>query len=209
MPDFSIFSDPRVILLCRFMLAGVMLAAGGGKIPSRSKFERILHHQFRFPMVYSRFMARWLPPTEIALGLLLATGVLVRLVSFLSLLLLAAFFVLLVGMRLAGRVKVDCNCFGADSGPKKVSALIQRNFVLIALAILVYSQSEALFLLWSGAGGVRPTEVGATVLAAVGVFLFVYVVHGTKKVFSMRGDFRRQLPTAFVPTAGGSSDGDL
>jgi uncharacterized membrane protein YphA (DoxX/SURF4 family) len=209
MPNFSIFSDPHVVLFCRFMLAGVMFTAGVGKILSQSKFDRILRVEFRFPLTPSRFIARWLPPTEIGLGVLLATGILVRIASALSLLLLATFFMLLVGMRLTGRLKVDCNCFGTNSGPKRVAGLIQRNSVLIALAILVYSQSGSLFLLWSGASGVQPTEIAATGLAAAGVFLFVYVFHGTKKVFTMRDEFRRQLHTAFMPTAGGNAEGDL
>ncbi|HEY6189132.1 MAG TPA: MauE/DoxX family redox-associated membrane protein [Pyrinomonadaceae bacterium] len=206
MPDLSIFSDPQAVLLYRLVLGGVMSAAGAGKVMSRAEFEKSLRNQFRFSLSRARFIAYWLPRAEIGLGLLLVGGVFVRLASFLSLLMLAAFSLLLVRMRLRGSVELNCNCFGTNSRPKRVAVLIQRNLLLIALGVLVYSHSDPFLLLWSRAGGVRPGDAAATALTAAGLFLLVYLSQGINKIRAMRSDFARQERTLITPTVGRTSE---
>lgn len=79
-------------------------------------------------------VARTLPWFELALGILLITGFLIRLSTTLTSAILLLFFTVLIRSYMQG-LQIDCGCFGL--GEKLSIATLVRDAVLLAASLLV------------------------------------------------------------------------
>jgi hypothetical protein len=140
--QFIAFLDPGslqfYVLLCQFVLGGLMLVAGLQKVFSRNEFERTLRYTFGIPRRFSASLALCLPVVESLLGLMLIYLVQSRIASSLTALLLVLFSCKLIQLRLVGIQSLECNCFGTDQEERPISILIFRNMLLIVLAAIVF-----------------------------------------------------------------------
>lgn len=75
----------------RFVLASVFILAGLAKLPRRREFEQAVRRYELVPARFARPIATWLPPLELACGLLLVAGLATAPVSLLLASLLCLF----------------------------------------------------------------------------------------------------------------------
>lgn len=97
--------------LLRLVLGGVLLAAGGLKLLDSHSSVRAVQAYELFPLPVAELIGYALPPTEVALGLLLLVGLWTRPAAVAAGVLMVA-FVLGVGSAWARGLSIDCGCFG-------------------------------------------------------------------------------------------------
>lgn len=154
----------------RFILASVFLVAGFGKLLSSDEFALAVQNYDLLPARASALVGRFLPPLEVACGVLLLVGLGIRPVSAaLGLLLLV--FVGAVGINLARGREIDCGCFGASTERTLSWWTVVRNVVLAVGAVVVAIQSPAALALdrvldLGRIGGVGSSEAIAVALAS-------------------------------------------
>ena len=80
--------------------------------------------------------AHVLPPFELFLGLWLLSGVLLRYASFITTLLLGAFFAVMVRTYMAG-LEINCGCFGPGERLGPLTLLRDGSLLALALAVTI------------------------------------------------------------------------
>jgi uncharacterized membrane protein YphA (DoxX/SURF4 family) len=124
-----------LLIAGRILLGGILVYAAWAKLRvSWLVFAGSLSGYQMLPDRLLEPIARTLPWFELALGILLISGVLLRFSSLISTLLLGTFFGVMVRSYAAG-LKIDCGCFGPGEalGPKTLI----RDGSLVALSIAV------------------------------------------------------------------------
>ena len=135
----------------RFALAWFFLLAGATKLADLDAFEHAVREYRILPGRLVRPVARTVPATEVAAGLLLGVGVGVTVVGVGLTLLLVA-FAMAVAINLVRGRSINCGCFGGF-GSKRISwGVVARNVLLAAIAAAV--------------AAVAPAELGLPVFGA-------------------------------------------
>ncbi len=108
-------------IIAGIILGIILVAAGLGKIlhPAAildvfySYFPQFTH--FYLTSAFTSAILVWLPLAELAIGVLLIIGVLARLMSLFSILLIAGFIANNVWLLRHGQEHNPCNCFGSEN----------------------------------------------------------------------------------------------
>ena len=124
-------------LLARLTLGGVLIAAGLFKIVDLTgSVQSVVAFQI-FPYEVARLIGTTLPIVEIAVGLLLVTGLLTRAAAAVGGALMVAFVVGIVSAWARG-LAIDCGCFGTggpvDPEDTRYLSEILRDLGLLAAA---------------------------------------------------------------------------
>lgn len=124
-------------LLCRFVLGGVLLAAGALKVGDLTgSVQSVLAYEL-FSYDVARLVGTLLPVVEIAAGLLLIVGLLTRPAAAFGGLLMVAFIVGIASAWARG-MAIDCGCFGTggpvDPEDTRYLSEILRDLGLLAMA---------------------------------------------------------------------------
>lgn len=159
-----------LLLLGRLVLAGIFLFAAWAKMKpqagmpwslasvnvSLSMFAMQVDSYELLPQAAVNFVAHWLPPFELFLGLWLLSSVLFRYSALAASLLIAGFFAVVVRSFHAG-LEINCGCFGP--GEKLGPWTLVRDGSMLAAAIAI---TIGAFLLHrrhaAGGGGVGAAE---------------------------------------------------
>lgn len=163
----------------QFFLALVFLAAGVVKVGNRREFAIAVDNYQVVPRVVAPVVARWLPPGEVLLGLLLLAGIAPAWVGALATVLLVVFILVVVVNLLRGR-RVECGCFGT-SVPRRITWwTVLRNLSLLVMAGIVTVGAPPGLTTWTWSGTTSPAVAVAavipTLLTAVALFMVVSAV---------------------------------
>jgi len=133
-------------LFTRFALGGVFIFAGAAKLGQLQGFVQIVNEYQVFP--YYSFVQIYgyvLPPLEVAFGVFLVSGLLLRISSSLSILVLIS-FVIAKSMAFARGMEMPCGCFG-EVAVVLGSQTLALDFFLLALAFqILFHRGEFLAL---------------------------------------------------------------
>ena len=135
-------AGPWLATAARAVVGGVFVVAGALKIPDPAAAVRAVRAYQLLPESLVAPVAFGLPVIEIAVGLALLLGVLVRAAAIASAVLLIVFLVG-VGSAWARGLQIDCGCFG-NGGQVAAGETAYPSEVLRDLALLV----AALALAW-------------------------------------------------------------
>jgi len=139
----------KVLLMAgRLGLAAIFLVAAYAKMKpqggmpwslasvkvSLSMFAMQVDSYELLPQVAVTFVAHWLPPFELFLGLWLLSGIALRYAALAASLLIAGFFSVVVHSYMAG-LEINCGCFGP--GEKLGPWTLVRDGSMLAAAIAV------------------------------------------------------------------------
>jgi uncharacterized membrane protein YphA (DoxX/SURF4 family) len=122
------------MLVLRFVLGGVLLVAGVGKIPDPGAFAASINNFAILPAWLVPAAALMLPFLEIALGTMLVTGWRLRCAAFSSVVLFGMYTAAL-GLALARHLPLECDCFGT---PESAAWALLRDGVLLGGAVVLY-----------------------------------------------------------------------
>lgn len=151
MSEAASASFGRVLLLLgRLALAGIFLFAAYAKMKpqagmtwsrssvniSLSMFAMQVDSYELLPQTAVNFVAHWLPPFELFLGLWLLSGVLLRFSSLAATLLIAGFFAVVVRSFAAG-LEINCGCFGPGEKLGPWTVVRDGSMLVGALAVTV------------------------------------------------------------------------
>jgi uncharacterized membrane protein YphA (DoxX/SURF4 family) len=124
----------------RLAVGGVFVAAGALKLPDPAESVRAVRAYRLLPEAVVPAIGYGLPLLEIAVGLLLAVGLAVRLAAAVSAGLLVL-FVVGVSAAWARGLQIDCGCFGGGGevgpGETKYGREVARDAGLLVLAALL------------------------------------------------------------------------
>src|SRR5215469_695280 len=137
-----------LLLLGRLALAGILLFAAYAKMKpqanmpwtvqsvrvSLSMFAMQVDSYELLPQAAVNFVAHWLPPFELFLGLWLLSGIALRYSALAATLLIAGFFAVVVRSFAAG-LEINCGCFGP--GEKLGPWTLVRDGSMLAAAIAI------------------------------------------------------------------------
>jgi uncharacterized membrane protein YphA (DoxX/SURF4 family) len=162
-----------LILMVRWLIAGVFLRAGVVKLGDQADFRAAVANYKLLPLRFVRPVAAALPGAEIAGGVLIAAGILTAPAAILLGLLLAAFAVA-IAINLARGRSFDCGCSGSST-PSKISwRHVVVDLVLAAGAAAVAVFGPVAASVWPGplrpdpwtapAGSITPTVVAVLVV---------------------------------------------
>lgn len=142
--------QPWLTLIARLILGGVLLAAGALKIGNLQKSAMAVRAYELLPVSLANFLGYTLPWVEIGVGLLLITGVLVRISGLIGAVTMLAFIVA-IGQAWARGLSIDCGCFGGggaiDPEDTKYLSEIIRDLGLFILGIYLYYYPKGRFSL--------------------------------------------------------------
>lgn len=132
----QLLRHPYLTLVSRLGLGGVFIFAGAAKLGQLHEFVTLVG-------AYEVLPASWmvqaygyvLPPLEVALGIFLVLGILLRISSALFILVVAS-FVIAKGIILARGWEMTCGCFGTVAVMLS-SQTLALAFVLLALAVQI------------------------------------------------------------------------
>jgi uncharacterized membrane protein YphA (DoxX/SURF4 family) len=167
-----------VLLAGRLVLAGIFLFAAYGKLRpvfsspwtlaslkvtpasldlSMMSFAMQISSYGVLPVWGVMFVSHTLPWFELALGLLLVSGLVLRWTSLIATGLIAAFFGVLVHAYVAG-LKINCGCFGPGAEPLTGGRLVlEALFLALAAGVTIGA-----FLRARPSSGSRASEVAAS-----------------------------------------------
>jgi len=110
-PPRVVRAVPAIGLVIRLGAAGIWLAAGAAKVGELQHFQAQVHAYDLVPAGLEAPFAYALPFVELAVGLYLAVGLLVRPAAIVGSALMVLFIVAL-GQAWARGLSIDCGCFG-------------------------------------------------------------------------------------------------
>jgi uncharacterized membrane protein YphA (DoxX/SURF4 family) len=130
----------------RLLLGGVFLVAGGLKVIDPQSSVAAVRAYRLLPSSLATIVGWGLPFAEIALGVLLLTGIATRLVAAVSAVLLLV-FIAAVASAAARGLSIDCGCFGGggDVAPGQAAYGIEilRDVGLLLLAVWLVWQPRS------------------------------------------------------------------
>jgi uncharacterized membrane protein YphA (DoxX/SURF4 family) len=124
--------QPVVTLLARLILGGVLLVAGGLKVFKPAESANAVAAYKLMPTELAHLIGYALPWLEVAIGLLLITGLLVRPAAVLSGLIMIVFIGAIASVWARGML-IDCGCFGGggEIDPSLASEVRMNYFIEI------------------------------------------------------------------------------
>jgi uncharacterized membrane protein YphA (DoxX/SURF4 family) len=146
MKQFNLRFQPVITLLARLVLGGVLLAAGGLKVFKPTESANAVAAYKLMPTELAHLIGYALPWLEVAIGLLLILGIMVRPAAILSGLIMVVFIGAIASVWARGML-IDCGCFGGggEIDPSLASQVrrtyfieIMRDFGLALTALYLY-----------------------------------------------------------------------
>ncbi|MBE9501066.1 MAG: DoxX family membrane protein [Chloroflexi bacterium] len=131
----QILTHSYLTLATRVALGGVFIFAGVAKLGQLAEFQDLVEAYDVLPVSLSRIYGLILPGVEVALGVLLVTGLLLRISSFLSILITLS-FVIGKSVNLYRGVHLTCGCFG-ETAVTLSSQSLALDIVLLAMAFQI------------------------------------------------------------------------
>jgi uncharacterized membrane protein YphA (DoxX/SURF4 family) len=124
--------QPVVTLLARLILGGVLLAAGGLKVFKPTESANAVAAYKLMPTELAHLIGYALPWLEVAIGLLLIVGFMVRPSAVLSGLIMIVFIGAIASVWARGML-IDCGCFGGggEIDPSLASEVRMNYFIEI------------------------------------------------------------------------------
>jgi uncharacterized membrane protein YphA (DoxX/SURF4 family) len=146
MKQFNLRFQPVITFLARLVLGGVLLAAGGLKVFKPTESANAVAAYKLMPTELAHLIGYALPWLEVAIGLLLILGIMVRPAAILSGLIMVVFIGAIASVWARGML-IDCGCFGGggEIDPSLASQVrrtyfieIMRDFGLALTALYLY-----------------------------------------------------------------------
>jgi uncharacterized membrane protein YphA (DoxX/SURF4 family) len=124
--------QPVITLLARLILGGVLLAAGGLKVFKPTDSANAVAAYKLIPTELAHLIGYALPWLEVAIGLLLIVGFMVRPAAVLSGLIMIVFISAIASVWARGML-IDCGCFGGggEIDPSLASEVRMNYFIEI------------------------------------------------------------------------------
>ena len=153
MKSFLVKNKPWITLIFRLVLGGVLLAAGGLKVGKPTESANATAAFKILPTELAHLVGYALPWVEVAVGLLLIVGIMVRYSAVFSGLLMIAFAAAIASVWARGML-IDCGCFGGGGqvapGETKYLQEILRDVGLTLLAVYLYLRPHTKWALEPG-----------------------------------------------------------
>ena len=111
MKNFNTKYQPLITLVCRLILGGVLLTAGGLKAFKPSESAGAVAAYKILPTNFAHITGYALPWLEIALGILLIIGLSARLAAVVGTVVMLVFVAAIISVWARG-ILIDCGCFG-------------------------------------------------------------------------------------------------
>lgn len=146
MKTFLVKNQPWITLIGRLVLGGVLLVAGGLKVGKPTESANATAAYKILPTELAHLVGYALPWLEVAVGLLLIVGIMVRLSAVFSGVLMVVFIGAIASVWARGLL-IDCGCFGGggEIDPSLKSQVhrayfteIMRDFGLALTALYLY-----------------------------------------------------------------------
>lgn len=148
--------SPKVLTIVatvfRFLLAGILLYAGGIKIMEPHGARDAIFAYRIFPPSWGSVLGYALPLLEIGLGLLLLIGLFVRISALVTAILMLAFVAGIASVWSRG-YSIDCGCFGGggDISPEgrasRYTQEILRDLLFAGMGFWLYARPRTLLAL--------------------------------------------------------------
>jgi len=142
----QVLTHRYLTLFTRFALGGLFIFAGVAKLGQLQGFVQIVHEYQVLP--YYSFVQIYgyvLPPLEVAFGVFLVLGLLLRINSSVSILVLIS-FVIAKGIIFARGMELPCGCFG-EVAVMLGSQTLLLDFFLLAMAFQILFHRGEFFAL--------------------------------------------------------------
>ena len=104
-------AQPWLTLLARLILGGILVVAGGLKIPHPDKSAMAVRAYELLPISVANLFGYSLPWVEVGVGILLILGIAVRINAAIGTLLMVL-FVIAISQAWSRGLSIDCGCFG-------------------------------------------------------------------------------------------------
>jgi uncharacterized membrane protein YphA (DoxX/SURF4 family) len=132
MKQFNLRFQPVITLVARLVLGGVLLAAGGLKVFKPTESANAVAAYKLMPTELAHLIGYALPWLEVAIGLLLILGIMVRPAAILSGLIMVVFIGAIASVWARGML-IDCGCFGGggEIDPSLASQVRRTYFIEI------------------------------------------------------------------------------
>ena len=132
MKQFNLRFQPVITLLARLVLGGVLLSAGGLKVFKPTESANAVAAYKLMPTELAHLIGYALPWLEVAIGLLLILGIMVRPAAILSGLIMVVFIGAIASVWARG-ILIDCGCFGGggEIDPSLASQVRRTYFIEI------------------------------------------------------------------------------
>ena len=111
MKSFLVKNQPWITLLGRLLLGGVLLVAGGLKVTKPTESANATAAYKILPTDLAHLVGYALPWVEVAIGLLLILGIMVRYSAIFSGIIMVIFIAAIASVWARGLL-IDCGCFG-------------------------------------------------------------------------------------------------
>jgi uncharacterized membrane protein YphA (DoxX/SURF4 family) len=126
-----------ILLVMRFVIAGVFIRAGTAKLFGLAEFRLAVKNYEIVPAALTAFTAASVVAVECTAGLLLLLGILQVVVAAVLAVLLLCFSAAIATNLIRGRV-FDCGCDGGSAAPRTISwSHVSANVVLAAMAAAI------------------------------------------------------------------------
>jgi uncharacterized membrane protein YphA (DoxX/SURF4 family) len=147
---------PWLATAARVLVGGVLVVAGGLKLPDPAAAERAVRAYRLLSEGLVPAAAFGLPVLEIAVGLALLAGVFVRTAAVVSAVLLAG-YIAAIGSVWARGLSIDCGCFGGGgqvaAGSTNYAGEIARDAALLLVALAQSPWPRSRLALGTALGG--------------------------------------------------------
>ena len=141
----QVLTHRYLTLFTRLALGGVFIFAGAAKLGQLQGFVGLVNEYEILPHSLAQIYGYVLPPLEIAVGVFLVLGLLLRISSSVSILVLIS-FVIAKGMAFARGMGLPCGCFG-EVAVMLGSQTLVLDFLLLALAFQILFHRGEFFAL--------------------------------------------------------------
>ncbi len=133
MKNFNEKYQGSITFVCRLILGGVLVVAGGIKALSPSESASAVAAYKILPTQLAHLLGYALPWLEIAIGLLLFVGLSVRFAALTGGIVMAIFICAIISVWARG-ILIDCGCFGGGGpiDPSKAAA-VHRTYLVETL----------------------------------------------------------------------------
>ena len=150
MKSFLVKNQPWITLLGRLLLGGVLLVAGGLKVTKPTESANATAAYKILPTDLAHLVGYALPWVEVAIGLLLILGIMVRYSAIFSGIIMVIFIAAIASVWARGLL-IDCGCFGGggqvEPGDANYLTPLLRDAGLAALGIYLFLYPRSKFAL--------------------------------------------------------------
>ena len=132
MKSLLVKNQPWITLLGRLLLGGVLLVAGGLKVTKPTESANATAAYKILPTDLAHLVGYALPWVEVAIGLLLILGIMVRYSAIFSGIIMIVFIAAIASVWARGLL-IDCGCFGGggEIDPSLKSQVLRAYFTEI------------------------------------------------------------------------------